>query len=462
MTEESILDFLDGNLGASEEEELLHRLAVSPERRNLLKQHLQMRELTASLARRQYVPVPKMVTASLFTTLAANGYAGPRVPSELNQKEALQASLEKNLDKSAEKIVAAKSVPNFRRSLAIASIVSFLMGAAALYMLMPEARQDKFAASVSNMFRGTTSTPIAASISFQSPVVPIPDLPVVSNLRTNNKSAVEKDKSDASVGNSILNNRVDANIIPITKVIGSNDIAENLTLNSDQVQNISTVDSKNPLLIISFDDVHGTSMTAKSPFDPVNFNDNVTPTFADRFTFSFRAGEGKAPGNSQALTGSLLELRASYDISDWLVAKVSAGRFMPYETQAIAAQPGFNTDGIPLLQLSPVLQYRYMAGVEMGLKFNMFEAPFEISGGFISDLQGSIIPRAGFFTNLAVNDNFSMNLGVEGMIYTHDIRSSIRSAQNSFAGVHPLLIGSLQEKESTGFIGPAIEMVWRF
>src|ERR1041385_6696915 len=108
MTEERILDFLDGNLSAHEEEELLHRLAVSPERRNLLKQHLQMRELTFTLARRQYVPVPKVVTASLFTTLAANGYAGPQVPTVSESAESLAVSLEESLSRNAANVTASK------------------------------------------------------------------------------------------------------------------------------------------------------------------------------------------------------------------------------------------------------------------------------------------------------------------------------------------------------------------
>src|SRR5260221_4727066 len=128
MTEERILDFLDGNLSAHQEEELLHRLAVSPERRDLLKQHLQMRELTSSLARRQYVPVPKTVTASLFTTLAANGYAGPKMPA--TNSENLVASLEKNLDRAAQTVTT--KIPSlFRRSSIIAaSIFSFIAGGA--------------------------------------------------------------------------------------------------------------------------------------------------------------------------------------------------------------------------------------------------------------------------------------------------------------------------------------------
>src|SRR3954468_9641847 len=131
MTEERILDFLDGNLGASEEEELLHRLAVSPEQRNLLKQYLQMRELTATLARKQYVPVPKMITAALFSTLAANGYAGPSMPAPTEPQEALVSSLKRNLDKSATSITASKSPAVFRRSsIVLASLISFILGAA--------------------------------------------------------------------------------------------------------------------------------------------------------------------------------------------------------------------------------------------------------------------------------------------------------------------------------------------
>ena len=49
MSEEHILDFLDGRLSGSAEEELLHTLAVSPERRQMLRDHLRLRELTSNL-----------------------------------------------------------------------------------------------------------------------------------------------------------------------------------------------------------------------------------------------------------------------------------------------------------------------------------------------------------------------------------------------------------------------------
>ncbi|MFI5264052.1 MAG: hypothetical protein ACHQM6_06020, partial [Candidatus Kapaibacterium sp.] len=108
------------------------------------------------------------------------------------------------------------------------------------------------------------------------------------------------------------------------------------------------------------------------------------------------------------------------------------------------------------------LQYRAIVGAEVGAKFTLFDAPFELSGGFISDLQGSLIPRLGFFTSLSLQDNLSMNIGLEGMLYSHDISASLRNAQTVYAGEHPLLIGQLQNKETTGFIGPSVEMVWHF
>ena len=458
MTEERILDFLDGNLGASEEEELLHRLAVSPERRNLLKQHLQMRELTAALARNSYVTVPKVVTASLFTTLAANGYAGPSMPSAVESLEAIKFSAKRNIGRAAENIIASRSTGVFSRSsLVLASVVSFIIGAAVLYLVMPEARQEKFAASVSNIFQGQNSVvqPLKAEIAS------IPMLPSAGSIEKNmsgnrkEQNILLTEKKSVSRNEGGIDNSTSTDI-------GNVNVGTSLDVETNDVNLsvISTTESKYPPSIAT--DIHGSNLTAKNPFDPILPDPMSERSFLQRLTVSFRAGEGKAPGNEQALTGSLMEVKASYDISDLFVAKISVGNFMPYETKAVTANPQFNSDGFRLLQLKPVMQYRAILGAELGVKFDMFTEPFEFTGGFISDLQGSIIPRFGFFTSLSLQDNLSMNLGVEGMIYTHDIRSSLRNAQAAYAGEHPSLIGGLQTKESTGFIGPAIELVWHF
>ncbi len=464
MTEERILDFLDGNLGASDEEELLHRLAVSPERRNLLKQHLQMRDLTATLARRQYVPVPKVLTASLFTALAANGYAGPVMPSA-SSKEALVASLENNLSKSAETVVASKSAPLYKKSsiIVLASLISFIAGASLIYTLMPEARQDKFASSVTNIFKAadaktiTNVAPSQASVlSLASQQSSIPFESNINSVRTKNNIFRNREIAKQHTDNIFANTSVEISN-------GDNTISaipELISKESNSVV-ISSVDSKLPPAITS-SDIGGNMSGSRNPFVPITSQMNEDRSFWNRVTLSFRAGEGKAPGNQSALTGSMIEIKASYDVNDWFVTKLSLGQFMPYETQAVAADPGFNADGIRLLQLKPQMQYRAVVGAEVGAKFNLFDAPFEFDGGIIGDMKGNIIPRLGFFTSLMLQDNLSMNLGLEGMIYSHDISSSLRSAQNAYAGEHPALIGSLQSKESTGFIGPSIELVWHF
>ncbi|MDP4229144.1 MAG: hypothetical protein Q8916_01915 [Bacteroidota bacterium] len=459
MTEERILDFLDGNLDSSEEEELLHRLAVSPERRNLLKQHLQMRDLTATLSRRQTVVVPKMLTASLFTALAANGYAGPLIPTELNQKESLVASLESDLNRSAKNIAASKSIFSVRRSvLALTSVLSFIVGGVLVFALMPGtdghgvSYRTPTSSSIPNVAPGIVSSATSSFLQHQSPHV--------TNRVTQANSSSEFIPVIQVAGEYDENQGVEHSLVP-TSNQPNNPIEAR---GDDGMANISMADLPSAASFAKSElaDFVGSRPGPKNPFDMKDPIDETKRSFWQRLTVSLRAGEGKAPGNEQALSGSLIEIKASADIADWLVAKVSLGQFMPYETQAITAQPGVNSDGVPLLQLSPVLQYKYIIGAECGLKFGMFNAPFEFSAGFISDLQGTVVPRAGLFTSLPLQDDLSMNIGLEGMIYTHDIRSSIRTAQNGYSGGHPSLIGALKEKESTGFIGPAIEMVWHF
>src|SRR5688572_4367443 len=81
LTEDRILDFLDGHLESHDEEELLHRLAVSPEKRGLLREHLKLREVVSNAGKTEQLAVPTNVTASLYRKLAYNGYAGASLGS---------------------------------------------------------------------------------------------------------------------------------------------------------------------------------------------------------------------------------------------------------------------------------------------------------------------------------------------------------------------------------------------
>src|SRR5487761_1514537 len=75
--EDRILDFLDGRLATPDEEELLHTLAVSPERRQVLREHLKVRQLTSTLAQQEQFNVPERLTNQLFARLEDMGYSAP-------------------------------------------------------------------------------------------------------------------------------------------------------------------------------------------------------------------------------------------------------------------------------------------------------------------------------------------------------------------------------------------------
>jgi hypothetical protein len=65
--EDKILDYLDGALGDKESAELMHQLSVSPERRVILEQHLQLKNAISDA--RKPVAVPAAIEASLAERL---------------------------------------------------------------------------------------------------------------------------------------------------------------------------------------------------------------------------------------------------------------------------------------------------------------------------------------------------------------------------------------------------------
>jgi hypothetical protein len=83
-------------------------------------------------------------------------------------------------------------------------------------------------------------------------------------------------------------------------------------------------------------------------------------------------------------------------------------------------------------------------------------------GGMLTDMKNGIIPRASVFSHFELFENFDLGLGLEALLYTNDISSSLADKQNLFSYEHPVLISTPKSEELTGFIGPAIEMQWHF
>jgi hypothetical protein len=190
--------------------------------------------------------------------------------------------------------------------------------------------------------------------------------------------------------------------------------------------------------------------------DPEAESDN---SVLERTTASLRTGGGIAPG-AKNITASLVEFKLSADLNDWLVAKLSFGQFMPYETEAQNA--GKNDDGVRQIELVPVLQSKSVVGAEIGVRFDVIGAPIELMGGMITDMKNGIIPRASIFSHFELFQDLDLAMGIEAILYTNNISSSLADKQNLFSYEHPVLISSPKSEELTGFIGPAIELMWHF
>src|ERR1039458_3294133 len=131
LSEDRILDFLDGRLATPDEEELLHTLAVSPERRQVMREHMKLREVTSSIARQDRLTVPEYVTDGLFAKLEGMGYAAPV------STEALLSRTPQYLSVAGAAAVATAVGSGWRigaMSLLTASIMSFILGAGAYYV----------------------------------------------------------------------------------------------------------------------------------------------------------------------------------------------------------------------------------------------------------------------------------------------------------------------------------------
>lgn len=524
IIEDGVLDFLDGNLAPAEEEELLHRLAVSPERRALLKQHLQVRELTSALARKNRYNVPKAVTASLFETLSANGYAGPIFHSSNENAEMLRASLEKNLDKTATKVAGKRS----KSAMFFSSMFSFVSGAILMYFFLPALTANTvettfagnansaapivntnsiFSSSqVTNISGENTNSNTLSSASIGSISIPThrveassprvdansSSIRSVSNISTNHSSVQVADNSiianhsnisitpnslefagyntNVKLGSSAMNITSTNEVIPATPNVALNNMPAS-TVSNDRVemqkQNVPVYDLNRELATAttkawwddggmrsgSISDIRTKGYFGRDP--EVEDESSVL----DRTTAAIRTGGGFAPGTS-GVSASLIEFKLSADLNDWVVAKLSYGQFMPYETEAQNA--GKNQDGVRQIELVPVLQSKSVVSAELGVRFDIIGAPIELMGGMMTDMKNGIIPRASVFSHFKLFENFDLGLGFEALLYTNDISSSLADKQNLFSYEHPVLISTPKSEELTGFIGPAIEVQWHF
>ncbi len=467
--EEQILDFLDGNLSAPQEEELLHRLAVSPERRTMLRQHLQVREMVGALAKKQQVAVPTALTASLFATVASLGYTGPQPMKPHIATPPTSAMLAKPVASSRSRFL--RPVP-----VLMLALLCLLTGSGITYFVNDGSQTgvENSVKNTPNLSTTQQSTSTQLSNTPSTTITPATsskegnNIPVVGNrVRSSVSNSAKRNTSTHSVakdGNSNVltdNNKTSVNSkennnppASISDVRDNNKSVENPPAPTVHVEKIDVPNVK-PATDIHGDQNGAPERIKVNPFDPKT---NTGKNYTQPFSFSLRTGGGKVPGSDQGYTGSLVELRGSMFANNWLSFTVSVGQFMPYESTPSSA--GVNSDGAQLYKLDPVLNYKNVVGLEIGSQFSVLNMPFDVSVGAMTNFAGTIMPRASLFTSLDLQENLALKVGIEGMFYSHDVSSSLN--QKLASSPHSQLIGKNRAKETDGFFGPAVELFWRF
>lgn len=451
--EEQILEFLDGNLSGADEEELLHRLAVSPERRMLLRQHLQVREMVGVLARKQKLAVPGALTAGVFSSVASLGYSGP-MPPVTNSNAGLKPP-----------IASAQRTPGLRkRTVALLALACLLLGSGVTYLLDRPSESSVSTGSMSAMT-------IPSVASNQQPVAPQSiQSQLATAASTTPSSIIPASTIDSKATRHISNKHISTATTNINN--GSQDFSQLLPVKepatatpnpqppTPELKNATPaqqqVSPKNEPAVQPTQDIREpNTTTSQRPASPFDVKEAEHKGLTSPYSFSVRSGGGKMPGSTYGYTGSLFELRGTYHLNNWLSVTGSYGQFMPYETGVVSAQI-VSKDASQYMKLASDIQYKNVAGIELGASFAIEEIPFEISAGTMNDFQGTWIPRASLFTSLDWSDALQLKVGIEGMFYTHHINFSNTQTQPTF------LLGTMKQQETAGFVGPAIELNWKF
>ncbi len=454
MIEERILDFLDGRLGHSDEEELLHTLAISPERRGMLKEHMRLRELSQGLSRSSELTVPCPTTAGLFAHLSEQGFTGP-VPMPLSMPIApILPTLP----------TAIPATTGLRYMYVTAGvIVAFLAG---LSVSLLNSRSN----APTRFVHDTTVVGSLPKLSEAQSPTTSGDAPIGSTLvgtpapsqrtrSTNSGFASQNVAQSASnhSGSSIAshqNSKSPKQIVAseTTKQISKNEFANDLAA----VNPITEV-SLESAWIARDPSVFGSNIEKQRVPIMMHDGDAAVPSRLP-FSLSARTGAGPVPNGPFTYVNSLSEAKFAWQPLSWLVAKASLGMLSAYET--MASDQGFDPNsGVRSIGTQSIKTFIPIGSLELGVLVPVFGQPIELAGGAGTDASGVIYPRASIFTSISLTHSLSMNLGIEAMTFTHDITSSFIQTKQSFAGTN-LAVSDHATSERSGFIGPSIEFSW--
>ena len=511
VVEDRILDFIDGHLESHDEEELLHRLAVSPEKRGLLREHMKLRQTVHTASKTEQLAVPTDVTASLYRRLAYNGYAGASLGSAVAVTRPMVAATTGMMVKQAAPVIAS----GYKLSALLSfAVLSFILGAGFTTLLDRTTPSVQTAHRVAGSASGNTlsygihqapvktlenprgEAPAERAYSAWQPVpfeqrqrIEVEPLMVYSGVAV--ASSVQQmeaaqpqpvlELQQPQINSSFFTDKE----VELVERIPIRDLTFDTrayTLSINGTKSHVARKSSPPILTTELDTREPAPVYKTAPANPVSEVDPVYPSLRGsiegasvvplefRFGdfaknpastyFSFRSGGGRLPGSDLGISGSLHEFRLSYQVSDHFVLKGSVGEFTAYENTAYLQ--GDNGNGVALIGVRPEQTSRYVFGAEAAYKFNPFAIPMEVSAGGMLDEAGVFIPRGSLMSSISLSRDFSILLGLEAMLYSFDVQSSIGEKIVQMKGKNAAVRNGLPSRSLSGFIGPTIEFGYHF
>jgi hypothetical protein len=476
LSEDRILDFLDGRLATPDEEELLHTLAVSPERRQVMREHMKLRELTSTIARQDRFSVPESVTAQLFNRLEEAGFTPPVTPESLlglPQAASMKYAGAATALGAGTLATAVSSGWRFGMiGLLTASVMSFVLGAGAYYVFGSELglrthSQELAALQHSRMHHVTPGLASQFAVSQNNVAASTP-------VAGNASSEIAKHSAGGSVAanNLVVSNASLVGSLPIGLMghispIANAEIAQASTLatssDNDATTPIGYTAPKQETYAMTTDEMR--FLNGPPPIMP-----NAVPTpFADeRGTVSVRYGTGEAPSSTSSNMSSLNEFRFGMTTWNYVLWRASIGYMTSYERVAQIATAG-PSKGEIITPESSTPTNTTLVGLETGVTLDPIGVPIDALVGFMwsgggaqyqdgSEEYSPFYGRASLMAHFEPWQKLEISAGFEGLLYTHYLDGAIASHTLFPAAVSSTVVRS----ETSGFVGPALELGWHF
>ncbi|HEY3875787.1 MAG TPA: hypothetical protein VGM92_09940 [Candidatus Kapabacteria bacterium] len=490
LSEERILDFLDGRLATPDEEELLHTLSVSPERRQVLRAHMRLRELTSNLARQERFTVPENVTDQLFSRLEDAGFTPPSMPESMlanASRSQFATPFAAPLAGTAGAGIFATVLSSGWRfgmmGLVTASVMSFVLGAGAFYVfgssLGLHTHSQELAALRHASPHGTASAMhAAASASLALTTNDLSD-GNASNVNVSNVPSHHGIKAimagSEPLGNlPVADQRIgNQSIAPIDQIGPANGNFAQLPTSMNAIQGPSSAD------LASADNGPSIGLTApreisyglkKDKMEYLNGPASIIPNAIpepysiDRGTISIREGIGPSINGSgdpnhnyMPQMGTLTEFRIGWTMWNYVIWRASMGEMSAYEnSSSIDPTSGIVTTSKVAHQISNTV-----IGLESGVTLDPLGVPIDALAGFLytEGSTNSFIGRVSLMVHFEPWKLMEISAGMEGLFYNHSLNVPI--TPNS--SIAPFVANVKQPlSELDGLVGPALEIGWHF